>query len=84
MAEVPANWNLKKSEQLHSLQAHIKELISHITVPNTRYTSVRSTLGTRATTLITEHYAATDEDRRLRLYTNELVTKITTATAIFT
>ena len=68
MAEVPANWNLKKSEQLHSLQAHIKELISHITVPNTRYTSVRSTLGTRGTALITEHYAATDEDRRLRLY----------------
>ena len=68
MAEVPANLNLKKSEQLHSLQAHIKELISHITVPNTHYTSVRSTLGTHGTALTTEHYAATDEDRRLRLY----------------
>ena len=67
MAEVPANWNLTKSEQLHSHQAHIKELISHITIANSRYTSVLSTLGTRATALTTEHYAATDEDRRLRL-----------------
>ena len=67
MAEVPAIRNLKKSEQLHSFQAPIKELISHITVANSRYTSVLLTAGTRATALTTQHYAATDEDRRLRL-----------------
>ena len=76
MAAVAGSRNIKKSEPLHSLQAHIKASLLYNAVADGHHTSVLSTIGTHATAQITEHYDATNKDLRRRLSVKRIGHKI--------